>query len=1280
MKHNNYLINKKRKNKVVKRVKEKRSNLKLSRSKQKISKVNLSERKNFILKTQGMTKHARTFSARRGMVLKRGSHSLKGVFFALIHRTFHTMERLMVQKKYSYKFLAGILIVTFVTPLLSALPVGVKKAEAVNTKIRQEINIVDTYVSSVSGSFATSSGIVQLDDTKYTSPTYFFEVVASTSASIATQVFLRNATSSRTIATIDIPAGTTSYTRLRSSAFNPNASTTELVAVVASTTGATKGIKAARIIVLQDTTSLYNTETQIEIGNNETYTSTATSTFASPKYWYYDSTKWDSTLTFYAEVTYANTFGGATTTNTFSDAGSSNIVASTTVAEIAMWGGGGAGFTGSNSGGGRGGGGGAFASSTITLVPGTTYPIIVGAGGTVSAQNGATTTFNTNVVVAAPGWGGTTVTTGGGLGGATASSTGTVTRAGGRGGIGNGTDDGGGGGGGAGGPHAAGGVGVDSTTTVGGNGGQADGTLGGGGGNGGNVGVGQPGTSNTTNGGGGGGGGDNTFAGGAGATYGGGGGGGEGGKGNGAAGAIKFTFRPTASTTITLQEDNGSFGSWTDKVEIVRADSFAVATATRVRSAAFTPTTGRNYRIAFKENFNGATHGIYNAKIVVDQGDKFVQEGNSLAVSTVGIRPALAALNSTDVAFIDGGNDSLRTYRFDGTNWSQVGNSLAVTTGNFVSLAALNSTDVAYIDVDNDSLRTYRFDGTDWSQVGNSLAVGTVGNVAHLDALTSTDIVFLDDSNDSLRTYRFDGTNWSQVGNSLVVATAFAALAALNSTDVASIDSTRDSLLTYRFDGTDWSQVGNSLAVVGTRPALTALTSTDVAFIDDGNDSLRTYRFDGTDWSQVGGNLAVSTVANPALAALNSTDVAYIDETNDSLRTYTKSTLISKTEPQYLLANTLVNATGLGDFDTLYDSAEWEGTTNVYVHQIESSTDTSDSAKLQSNVGGVAVDVTNSTATGANRATSTTAGMTMPSGTEAQRTMDVNVLNVPIYASRILVQVSITSSPALSQTHYRWRYDNGSEVAADFRAAEDTALTSGIYLGDRIRLRFMISNTGGAATDYTYLLEHASSSCTSGWIPVPTLSTQNPHWIMDISGRVEDGTATTDVASGLTNPTGTFVTGQFKSTGNQTSAITLASDEFTENEFSIRSTNQVSTGTTYCFRTTNAGATTGFTFTQTPQIAVLPVSSFQGGGGGGGEGSGSGAVITGGNSGGGGSGGAGGEAESGGGGEQGGGGAGGGGGGDSGFLFPFRFFSFNPKLFLISDTVFSFFNFSNLKW
>lgn len=536
----------------------------------------------------------------------------------------------MRQKKTNFIIIKKIII--FILIFSMAVPIGFSiptPAFAANTKIRQEVNITDAYYYAAANTYSTSSEIVAITDNNYSSPTYYFEVVASTTAATTASVSLVNATSSAIVKTISITGGNT-YQRYRSTSFLPNASTTVEYKVVLNNENVGKGIIASRIVVLQDAAIISNTETQIEMGNNETYTSMATSTFASPKYWYYDSTKWNGSPTFYAEVTYANTVlatPAASTTNVWTGAGSYTLIASTTLADVAIWGGGGAGADGNNSGGGAGGGGGAFASSTLSFTIGSTTAIVVGAGGATTGADGGTTTVNVTQIKAAPGWGGKGLTTQIGVGGDVAYSTGTVTKAGGNGGqgrdgTGGGATDEGGGGGGAGGPHGAGENGSNGASGAGGAGGRGDNTLGG------TAGA-SPGGSggSSTLGGGGGAGGVNQGNGGPGGSYGGGGGGGEGGaggQGSGANGAVTITarFQTVATTTISLEESDGSgdgFVNWTPVAQIVKQSDYTVSTSTRIRSVAFTPTHGRNYRIAFSEGYNGATHAIYNAKIVVIQ-------------------------------------------------------------------------------------------------------------------------------------------------------------------------------------------------------------------------------------------------------------------------------------------------------------------------------------------------------------------------------------------------------------------------------------------------------------------------------------------------------------------------------------------------------------------------------------------------------------------------------------------------------------------------------------
>lgn len=439
-----------------------------------------------------------------------------------------------------------------------------------------------------------------------------------------------------------------------------------------------------------------------------------------------------------------------------------------------------------------------------------------------------------------------------------------------------------------------------------------------------------------------------------------------------------------SNSTWVLQEDNGSFGSWTDKVTIASAITTTTATDYKV---AFTPVNGRNYRIVSRDSdtMNGG-HVTYGAKIVALQKDMWGQVGNGLSVGA-GNEMALAALSSSRVVFFDGILESLRAYDFNGTNWSLVGSGLTISAGR-AALAAMSSTRVAFIDETNDQLRAYDFNGSSWSQVGNGLTISGAGTAVALAAMSSTRVAYIDNVNDSLRAYDFDGTNWSLVGSGLAISGfAAGAIASLSSTRIALVDGGNNSLRAYDFNGSSWSLVGSGLSVPFVLlPSMAALSSSRIVLSDGADTSLRTYDFNGSTWSQVLSAFQLAGAGDPSLAALSSVRVAVVDPDLDLLRTYDLGVSVTKLEPQYLLINQNTTTTGLQDYDTLFDPAEWSGVTNAYFHEMNAD-GASSAVKLQTDPNGTPADISSSTATGANR--QRTAALTMPT---SSATIDANVI------------------------------------------------------------------------------------------------------------------------------------------------------------------------------------------------------------------------------------------------------------------------------------------------
>ena len=312
------------------------------------------------------------------------------------------------------------------------------------------------------------------------------------------------------------------------------------------------------------------------------------------------------------------------------------------------------------------------------------------------------------------------------------------------------------------------------------------------------------------------------------------------------------------------------------------------AALSRLKFDAVAAITGDNNIGTVRDTSLSFTRTNTQSKSVITRATgSFVADGY---LAGMNIRVAKSPLNSGSFTVESVSETQLL---FPNTNWAQTGNGLTISGTATPALARLTNSRVAFIDTFNDSLRTYNFDGENWTQVGpgNAVSVGPVS----IAALSSTRIALVDTLNDELRTYDFDGTNWAQVGpGNSIPAVGSGAITALSSTRIATIDTNTDELRTYAFDGTNWAQVGAGLSVPITgAPALATISSSRVAFIDGTGGTLRLYDFNGAAWTVVGGagsELLISGVGAPALANLDSSRVALVDGGNLSLRVYTLPT------------------------------------------------------------------------------------------------------------------------------------------------------------------------------------------------------------------------------------------------------------------------------------------------------------------------------------------------------------------------------------------------------
>jgi hypothetical protein len=211
---------------------------------------------------------------------------------------------------------------------------------------------------------------------------------------------------------------------------------------------------------------------------------------------------------------------------------------------------------------------------------------------------------------------------------------------------------------------------------------------------------------------------------------------------------------------------------------------------------------------------------------------KFSQKGNSLNLGSSSSRSAITNLNSSKIAYINEEEKELKTYSWDGTDWSQTGNGLTISDFGYGDITALDGATVAMATIKSgtDELRTYSWDGTDWSQTGNGLSIEMFGGQI-LATLDSSTIALIEQINEELRTYSWDGTDWSQEGNGLSVSgCGYPSITQRNSTSIYFLDESNEELRIYHWDGTDWSQGLTKKAISADKMSITTLDEKTIVY------------------------------------------------------------------------------------------------------------------------------------------------------------------------------------------------------------------------------------------------------------------------------------------------------------------------------------------------------------------------------------------------------------------------------------------------------------------
>ncbi|MCA9360816.1 hypothetical protein KC730_02905, partial [Candidatus Kaiserbacteria bacterium] len=183
-----------------------------------------------------------------------------------------------------------------------------------------------------------------------------------------------------------------------------------------------------------------------------------------------------------------------------------------------------------------------------------------------------------------------------------------------------------------------------------------------------------------------------------------------------------------------------------------------------------------------------------------------------------------------------------------------------------------------------------------------------------------------------------------------------------------------------------------------------------------------------------------------------------------------------------------------------------------------------------------------------------------------------------------LTALDITGSTTLAggivtQTHYHWRNDDGTETGATSATAgsEDTLLDD-FGKNSPIRLRIGLSNQGSTTSvPHRYGLEYGVKSSTCEAVTVWTdADSGGVAWSMYDSPFLTNGETSTDIPEadgGLTNSNSFFLgsNGGVRDTESFSATTSLNETEYTDLEYSITTTNDTPYATTYCFRVTQNG-------------------------------------------------------------------------------------------------------------
>jgi hypothetical protein len=268
--------------------------------------------------------------------------------------------------------------------------------------------------------------------------------------------------------------------------------------------------------------------------------------------------------------------------------------------------------------------------------------------------------------------------------------------------------------------------------------------------------------------------------------------------------------------------------------------------------------------------------------------------GSAVALSANGLMAAIGSPGNSSNGTLSG---HVRIFSYNGSTWSQVGNSIegessGDNSGSYLSLNDLGNI-VAISAPWNDDhgnasghVRIYNFDGSAWVQLGNDIdGVSSLDNFGRSVSLSSDGLTVAIGANGNdgngnyaghIRVFNYDGNSWLQLGNDIEgeVASDACGYAVSISSDgntLAAGSPYNDGngmqsghVRIFNFDGVNWLQLGGNIE----GESINDISGKSVSISDDGltvaigspkNDDngsdaghVRVFKFNGASWIQVG--------------------------------------------------------------------------------------------------------------------------------------------------------------------------------------------------------------------------------------------------------------------------------------------------------------------------------------------------------------------------------------------------------------------------------------------